>query len=124
MDENLFILKKKLACVILNAVCTAGHRRAMDQNVTSECLVCPMTTWNGDLNNGDTCTQCRSNSDTNGEGKMSARDCGMCRNIYFCFILKSFCNSECYFIFCNCLVVSYFGPIPWFAIKKKTFVRI
>ena len=80
--------------------CTPGHRRAMDQNVTSDCLVCPVTTWNGDLNNDEACTPCRSNSDTNGEAKTSASDCGERKNI--CLIRKSVCNSEFHFIVCNC----------------------
>ena len=66
----------------ITADCTAGHRRMTDQDVNSSCFACPVRTWNGDLNNGENCIACRPNSDTDGEGKTSAMDCGEYKNIY------------------------------------------
>ena len=58
--------------------CTAGRKRADDQNVTSDCVACDEGTWGGSLNNDGNCTQCHSNSGTFSDGRTSPTDCGMC----------------------------------------------
>ena len=45
------------------------------------------------------------------------------KTFIFCFTLKSACNSECYFIFCNCLVVSNFWIRTLVRDKEENFCQ-